>query len=108
MMVVRETVIDYRHIWAVISRSHRAAAFSRRENSCIIVSHGRPGSLACVMPCQLVRLVITGFTVLSKIKQSSKMLVQFPLIGFRNTEHTNSAGNNKTCLRLFAETQTFD
>lgn len=33
-----ETVMDYRHIWAVISRSHIPPAFSRRQKSCIMVS----------------------------------------------------------------------
>lgn len=34
-----ETVMDYRHVWAVISRSHIPPAFSRRQKSCIMVSH---------------------------------------------------------------------
>lgn len=68
MMGVRETVMDYGHIWAVISRSLSAAAFSRRGKSCIMLSHGRPGSLGCIMPCQRVYLVITGFTAQSRIK----------------------------------------
>lgn len=44
-----ETVMDYRHIWAVISRSHIPPAFSRRQKSCIMVSHRRPGTLGCLV-----------------------------------------------------------
>ena len=60
MMRAAETVMDYRHIWAVISRSPIPPAFSRRLKSCIMVSHGKPGVLGCIMPCQEVRLVATG------------------------------------------------
>lgn len=69
-----ETVMDYRHIWAVISRSRIPPAFSRREKSCIMVSHRRPGTLGCIMPCQraCVCLVISGFSTQSRIKQYSK------------------------------------
>lgn len=45
----RETVMDYRHIWAVISRSHIPPAFSGRQESCIMVSHGRPATLGCLV-----------------------------------------------------------
>ena len=71
-----ETVMDYRHIWAVISRSHIPPAFSRRQKSCIMVSHRRPGTLGCIMPCQLVCVcvfvcvVITGFSTQRRIKKS--------------------------------------
>lgn len=44
-----ETVMDYRHIWAVISRSHIPPAFSRRQKSCIMVSHWRPGTPGCLV-----------------------------------------------------------
>lgn len=69
-----ETVMDYRHIWAVISRSRIPPAFSRRQKSCIMVSHRRPGTPGCIMPCQRARmhLVITEFTTQNRIKQSSK------------------------------------
>lgn len=46
-----ETVMDYRHIWAVISRSHIPPAFSRRQKSCIMVSQRRPGTRAALSVC---------------------------------------------------------
>lgn len=58
----RETVMDYRHIWAVISRSHIPPAFSGRQESCIMVSHRRarhPG-LPCQCACE--RRIISLFT----------------------------------------------
>lgn len=46
-----ETVMDYRHIWAVISRSHIPPVFSRRQKSCIMVSQRRPGTRAALSVC---------------------------------------------------------
>lgn len=91
-----ETVMDYRHIWAVISRSRIPPAFSRRQKSCIMVSHRRPGTPGCIMPCQraCVRLVITGFTTQRRIKQSSKVF--WLLCNSVAEKHGNS-------LRLFAD-----
>lgn len=68
-----ETVMDYRHIWAVISRSCIPPAFSRRQKSCIMVSYRGPGTPGCIMPCQraCTSLVVTGFTTGSRLKQSS-------------------------------------
>lgn len=104
MMGVRETVMDYGHIWAVISRSLSAAAFSRREKSCIMVSHGRPGSLGCIMPCQRVHLVITGFTAQSRIKTALCGSRATVLKGITFSSCTASAENYPNHLRLLAET----
>lgn len=42
-----ETVMDYRHIWTIISRSHIPPVFSRRQNSCIMFprARGYPGCM---------------------------------------------------------------
>lgn len=57
----RETVMDYRHIWAVISRSHIPPAFNGRQESCIMVSHRRPATLGCLVS---VHVSITSFLYL--------------------------------------------
>lgn len=65
-----ETVMDYRHIWAVISRSHIPPAFSRRQKSCIMVSHRRPGTLSCLVSVH-VCIVSLLYLLQDRIKQPS-------------------------------------
>lgn len=95
-----ETVMDYRHIWAVISRSHIPPAFSRRQKSCIMVSHRRPGTPGCLMPCQraCTCLVIIRFTTQSRTKQFFEL---FWLLCSKTSDTTAVLAANS--LKLFAD-----